>query len=233
MERRGFIKFCMASAAVAPAQGSAVELRPRSYGRVRLVDELQRPLKSAALARGVNYIFHYPYASTPCFLIDLGKATFRDVPMHTEQGAGYRWPGGVGAHGSIVAYSAICTHRMSYPTRQVSFISYRDRSSTPGIAHPNTIHCCSEHSEFDPAAGAQVVAGPAPQPLAAVLLDYDADADELYATGTLGTELFNAFFAKYELKLTLDYGTKRVREPVSGATVVTALTHFCRQQIRC
>lgn len=233
MERRHFIKFCMASAAVAPARAPGAQLQPRTYGRVQLVDELQRPLKAASLARGVNYIFHYPYAGTPCFLIDLGKPTFRNVTMHTENGAGYRWPGGVGARRSIVAYSAICTHRMTYPTRQISFISYRDRSNAPGIAHPNTIHCCSEHSEFDPAAGARVVAGPAPQPLAAVLLDYDADADGLYATGTLGTELFNAFFAKYELKLTLDYGTKRVREPVSGATVVTELTHFCRQQIRC
>jgi len=32
----------------------------------------------------------------------------------------------VGANHSIVAYSAICAHRLTYPTREISFISYRD-----------------------------------------------------------------------------------------------------------
>jgi Rieske Fe-S protein len=45
------------------------------------------------------------------------------------------------------------------------------------------IHCCAEHSEYDPAAGAKVMAGPAKQPLATILLDYDATTDELSATG--------------------------------------------------
>lgn len=228
------MKLCMAGAALAPRMASPVELKARSYARTRLIDERGQAVKAGALARGVNYIFHYPYAGTPCFLVDLGATTQRNVPLHTEDGKSYEWPGGVGPRNTIVAYSAICTHRMTYPTRQISFISYRDRSTAPGLAHPKTIHCCSEHSEFDPAAGARVVAGPAPQPLAAVLLDYDAPSDELYAVGTLGTELFNAFFAKYELKLALDYGsTDKARQPVNGATVVTELERFCRQQIRC
>jgi len=41
------------------------------------------------------------------------------------------------------------------------------------------IHCCSEHSQYDPAEGARVVAGPAPQPLAAILLDHDPASDAL------------------------------------------------------
>jgi hypothetical protein len=98
---------------------------------------------------------------------------------------------------------------------------------------PNTIHCCSEHSEYDPAAGAKVVGGPAPQPLAAVLLEHDAKSDVLHAVGTLGGEMFNAFFAKFEFKLALDYGGGTTRQPVAGRTVVKELQQFCKQQVRC
>ena len=51
------------------------------------------------------------------------------VELKTENGSTYEWPGGVGAQRGIVAYSAICSHRLTYPTRQISFISYRDRTS--------------------------------------------------------------------------------------------------------
>jgi len=97
----------------------------------------------------------------------------------------------------------------------------------------HTIHCCSEHSEYDPAAGAKVVGGPAPQPLAAILLEHDARDDALHAIGTLGGEMFNAFFAKYEFKLAIDYGSGKTRQPVAGRTVVKALQQFCKQQVRC
>lgn len=234
MQRRHFVKLCMAGAALAPQFAPAAELKPRAYARTQLVDERGRPVRAAQLARGVNYLFHYPYAGTPCFLVNLGSGTQRNVALRTGDGRPYDWPGGVGPRNAIVAYSAICTHRMTYPTPQISFISYRDQSSAPGMAHPNTIHCCSEHSEFDPAAGARVVTGPARQPLAAVMLDYDSAGDTLHAVGTLGSELFNDFFAKYEMKLSLDYGgTGRARQLVNGTTVVTELARFCRQQIRC
>lgn len=234
MERRRFIQWCMAGAAVAPQRLPAAELQPRRYARAQLVDTRGAPLRVASLARGTTYVFHYPYAGTPCFLIDLGRPTHRNTSLSTPNGTRYSWPGGVGARRTVVAYSAICSHRMTYPTPQISFISYREKSSAPGVAHPNTIHCCSEHSEFDPAAGGRVVAGPAPEPLAAILLDYDPKTDELHATATLGNELFNAFFAKYDVKLALDYGGRdRVRAPVGARTVVTELTEFCKQQIRC
>ena len=85
------------------------------------------------------------------------------------------------------------------------------------VSKPNTIHCCSEHSEYDPASGARVLNGPAPQPLSAILLEYEPGTDGLYAVGTLGGELFNAFFAKYELKLELDYGSGRAKQRVADA----------------
>lgn len=234
MQRRDFIKVCAAGAAAgAHDLFAAQDLNPRFYSRTQLTDEGGRPLRAASLVAGRNYIFHYPFESTPCFLLNLGKPTVRDVQLKTEGGATYQWAGGVGPGRAIVGYSAICAHRMSYPTPQISFISYREKSTAPGVMRANTIHCCSEHSEYDPTAGAKVVGGPAPQPLAAILLEHDAKNDALHAIGTLGGELFNAFFAKYEFKLAIDYGSGRPRQPVAGHTVVMDLQRFCKQQVRC
>lgn len=114
-----------------------------------------------------------------------------------------------------------------------SFISYRDQSTASGTMRPNVIHCCSEHSEYDPVSGARVVGGPAPQPLSAVLLEYGGGSDTLHAIGTLGGEMFNAFFARFEFKLALDYGAARARQRVADRTVVKALQEFCKRQVRC
>ena len=235
MDRRVFLRTCAGCAALtaAPAQPASGELKPRLFSRARLVDEGGQPLRSATLTAGRNYIFHYPFAGTPCFLIKLGSPTVQNVALRTEEGNGYRWPGGVGPGRAIVAYSAICTHRMTYPTRQISFISYRERSSAPAVSRLNTIHCCSEHSEYDPASGARVVSGPAPQPLPAIMLEYDPASDGLHAVGTLGVDLYNAFFAKYEVKLELDYGGGRARQRVGDTAAVTELSNFCKQQVRC
>jgi hypothetical protein len=129
--------------------------------------------------------------------------------------------------------SAICAHRLSYPTRQISFISYRNQAGPSKLTHSNVIHCCSEHSEYDPATGARVLGGPAQQPLSAILLEHDKSSDQFYAVGTLGGEMFEAFFAKYEFKLALEYGNQRGRQPVAGSTVVTELQNYCRQQVQC
>ena len=234
MQRRDFLGVCAATCALGARDAlPAEDLKPRLYARVQLTDERGRPLKAASLVAGRNYIFHYPFESTPCFLLNLGKPTVRDVQLKTENGSAYQWAGGVGPNRSVVGYSAICAHRMSYPTPQISFISYREKSTAGAAGRPNTIHCCSEHSQYDPAAGAKVVSGPAPQPLAAILLEHDPGPDTLHAVGTLGGELFNAFFEKYEFKLAIDYGGNRTRQRVADRTVVRELQQFCRQQVRC
>lgn len=238
MERRDFIGFCVSSCAAAGLGLSAEALasadaRPRAYARTLLTDASGRPLQARQLAVGENYVFHYPFESTPCFLLNLGKPTTRNVALKTREGAAYQWPGGVGPQRAIVAYSAICSHQLTYPTRQISFISYRERSTAPHGARPSMIHCCSEHSEYDPAAGARVMGGPAPQPLSAILLDYDAATDQLHATGTLGGEMFNQFFSKFEMRLALEHGGGRAQQRVSGRSAVTALGQFCKQQVKC
>ena len=107
----------------------------------------------------------------------LGHAAAAAGSLRRADGETYRWDGGTGPSHSIVAFSAICAHKLAYPTREVSFIRYQpERSAT---SDGNVIHCCADHSVYDPAAGARVVSGPAPQPLAAILLDYDAERQEL------------------------------------------------------
>jgi Rieske Fe-S protein len=221
---------CAASALVlAPA--ARADAKPRYYRRARLVDASGKPIRASALPPERNFIFHYPYAGTPCFLLNLGKPTNPAAELRTADSQNYQWRGGVGERHSVVAYSAICAHRLSYPTREISFISYR-AERTPQNRFAQVIHCCSEHSQYDPADGARVVAGPAPQPLAAILLDRDESSDALYATGTLGGEMFDEFFAKFEFRLGLEHNG-RAHAAVAGDCVVTELAEYCKQQVKC
>jgi Rieske Fe-S protein len=229
MERRGFIKFCAASLAALGAAEVAADARAQFYSKARLVDEKGVPLRASAIPVDRNLIFHYPFAATPCFLLNLGRAV-KPIQLKTLAGEPYEWNGGVGATRSVVAYSAICAHKLSYPTKDISFISYRtDKSARNRIA--NVIHCCSEHSQYDPAQGARVVAGPAPQPLASILLEHDPSTDQLQAIGTLGGEVFTEFFEKYAFRLQMEHGAPRAA--VSGSCVVQELDNYCRQQVKC
>ena len=233
MQRRDFIRLCASGIATTGLPSGVAAQNPlaRFYARTILLDRNDKPLLAANLPARKNLIFHYPYATTPCFLINLGKPARAKATLKTAGNQTYEWAGGVGRTGSIVAYSAICAHQLAYPTRQISFISFRAEASAQN-KHAEVIHCCAEHSQYDPAAGARVVAGPAPQPLAAILLEHNARTDELTAVGTLGGEMFDQFFAKYEFKLAIEHNGA-VRQPVTGSTVVTELDDYCRQQVRC
>ena len=231
MQRRDFIKFCAASTAGGTSLLTAADAQARLYPRARLVDERGRPLRAADVPPERNLIFNYPYRATPCFLLNLGRPAGLPVRLQTVDSGSYEWQGGVGPQRSLVAYSAICAHKLAYPTRQISFISYRSQAGAAD-RHAHVIHCCSEHSQYDPAEGAKVVAGPAPQPLAAILLEHDAASDELHAVGTLGGEMFNQFFAKYNFKLHLEYGAE-VREAAGDSVTVLPIEDYCRQQVKC
>ena len=232
MRRRNFLRTCAAAAiAATPAFTVAADASPRYYSRARLVLPDGNPLKATALPPHINFVFHYPFAATPCFLLNLGRRLETGAPLRTADAQTYHWPGGAGAGRSIVAYSAICAHKMSHPTRQVSFISYRAERPR-GTKASRVIHCCSEHSEYDPAHGAAVVGGPALQPLAAILLDYDERADELYAVGTLGGEMFDEFFSKFGFRLSLEFGGKE-HQSANDHCVVVELAKYCRQEVKC
>ncbi|HYD56016.1 MAG TPA: (2Fe-2S)-binding protein [Burkholderiales bacterium] len=231
MERRDFVKYCAASAAATTLPVIAADARPQLYGRVQLVDEKGRPLAAKSLPANRNFIFHYPFESTPCFLLNLGRPAKASAQLKTADNQPYEWKGGVGAQRSIVAYSAICAHKLTYPTKEISFISYRAEKSVAS-KHASVIHCCSEHSQYDPADGGRVLAGPAPQPLAAILLEHDAKTDQLFAVGTLGGEMFNQFFAKFEFRLAMEHNGQP-RRAVAGTSVVKELENYCKQQVKC
>jgi arsenite oxidase small subunit len=234
MDRRDFIESCSTSAAcigaLAALPAFAADARPHEYARALLGDERGDPIKASSLKAQTNYVFHYPFEATPVFLLNLGQPALPHS-LSTKANEAYAWPGGVGPARSLVAFSAICAHQLVYPTQQVSFISFRKTKSIKGV-QDNLIHCCADHSQYDPARGAQVLSGPAPQPLCAVLLEHDAKADTLTAYATLGGELFDEFFKKYEFKLSLDVGPK-AKNRVLAKAVVRELDKFCKNSIQC
>jgi len=234
LRRRRFLTACAAAAGASQvgALGKTwAAAAPHAYQRSRLIDIHGDPIVAAKLAPRTNYVFNYPFAGTPCFLLDLGRSVNAAQELLRADGSAYGWTGGVGPRRSIVAYSAICAHKLAYPTREVSFIRFQaDRSPT---SDGNVIHCCADHSVYDPSAGARVVSGPAPQPLAAILLEYEPEHDGLVAVATVGAEQFNAFFRKYDFKLAMEYGQGHANQPVGETTVVRELAQYCRQTIRC
>ena len=238
--RRKFIEICVAGAAgpgacaatKADAQGATLApLTARKYARVKLVDVDGKAVRASSLKSNFNYVFNYPYASTPCFLLNLDQPAPARMGLKTEAGNPYDWPGGVGRSKTIVAYSAICAHKLAYPTSQISFISYRPLPSKAS-RRGQVISCCADKSVYDPFAGATVVSGPAPQPLAAILLEHDARTDELYAVGTFGGERFNEFFQKYEFKLSMEMGGK-AKDVVSATAKLTDLAAYSTQTAQC
>lgn len=233
MERRTFVK-CMAAGAgwmAAPSALRAGTLRVRDAAPAVLVDPQGSPIQAESVLRGPGYIFHYPYITTPCFLLRLPERP-QPLELLTEDDEPYQWPGGVGSDGKVVAFSAICAHKMAHPTQRVSYISYRsdvrDHGSGNGI-----ISCCAEHSAYDPARGAEVLWGPASQPLATILLEHDAETDQLRAVGTAGGALFNEYFDEFRERLSFEYQTQDPVREVGDETTVHRMEDFTGNVIRC
>lgn len=242
MKRRDFVKVCAATTILVhqrPALLAAGRETPEFHGRAKLVDPRGNPIRADDLEPHTNYIFHYPYRATPCFLLDLGRPTEVEVPLTTDDGTEYLWRGGTGPERSIVAYAAICAHRLSYPTEDVNFISYRHNEvelndGQSGKTASDVIKCCMEFSVYDPARGASVISGPASQPLTGILLDYDDSSGELSAVGVIGGSLFQRFFEQYSMQLELAHdGIDNARMPVEGHAVVRSLTEFTNNNVTC
>ena len=242
VQRRRFVKLCAAAAMTAganPALLAREGARARLYERTALIDADGAPITAQGLDTGRSYVFHYPYASTPCFLLDLGRPIPAAVELATEAGEPYLWPGGAGEGRSVVAFAAICAHRMSHPAKEVSFINYRhgkvryrDSADRPREAS-GVIFCCSERSVYDPADGARVLGGPAKQPLATVLLQTDPATGALSALGTLGGEMYDAFFEKFAFRLALEHETSNIRRRAGATSVVMDIEEYSRTIMQC
>ncbi len=239
--RRGFFRTCLATATLVASNPSLLARAApvRHYNRVLLVDEKGEPIRAQALTGGGAYIFHYPHVTTPCFLLDIGRPLAGGNALKTGDGEAYEWQGGAGPGASVVAFSAICAHKLSYPTRTLSFLNYR-AESTPFMngelaeeERKQIIYCCSERSVYDPARGAEVLGGPARQPLAAIELEYEAQTGRLYAVGTRGGELYEEFFRRFGFKLALDHGIEDVRALAEERAEAVAHERYSAQPVTC
>jgi Rieske Fe-S protein len=125
MERRAFLGACAALGGTAFCTAAYADTAPRLYARVRLVDTNGAAIRAGSLMAETNYVFQYPYAATPCFLLRLTKPMRATRSLRRNDGIAYAWQGGVGPDRTLVAFSAICAHKLAYPTREVSFIRYQ------------------------------------------------------------------------------------------------------------
>jgi Rieske Fe-S protein len=242
MKRRGFVKLCATAAAAVGANPDLIAQpggQIKKYARVLLVDAHDTPINADSLTVGESYVFNYPYTTTPCFLLNLGKPTARDTSLTTEAGTRYVWRGGGGPRRSIVAFCAICAHKMTHPAKSVSFINYRHETVSFRNAKEQTaqrsqvIYCCSEKSVYDPADGARVLGGPAPQPLTTIALEHDEGTGYIYAVGTSGGEMYQKFFDTFGFRLALEYRTADIRKPASNVVKVISISEYSRTQMKC
>jgi Rieske Fe-S protein len=224
MSQAACVAGAWAAASLLPAVAGDLQRHPRSL----LVDVRGDPLQARQLRVGEPYLFNYPFVASPVFLLVLGAAVL-GAGLLTEAKEHYTTPAGVGPAQSIVAYSAICSHKLMYPTPALSFIGVRKGN---GSEPAQVIHCCGDNSRYDPAQGARVLAGPAPQPLAAVVLDWDEKTDQLQAVGLRGGEMFNAFFDKYAFRLETELG-RRARAASDSTTVARPASAYSRQWQSC
>ena len=242
VERRCFVKLCAAAAVTAgasPALLAAEGARARLYDRTALVDDDGAPITARGLDVGRTYVFHYPYATTPCFLLDLGHPVRGAAGLSTEAGDPYDWPGGAGNDHSIVAFAAICAHKMSHPARDVSFINYRHGKVRYLDSRDRTreksgvIFCCSEKSVYDPSDGARVLGGPARQPLATILLQSEPESGALFALGTIGGEMYDAYFERFAFRLALEHETSEIQRLTGETSVVMGIEEYSRTIMQC
>ncbi len=242
LKRRGFVKVCASAVATVSASPAllAKENGPvHQYNRVQLVETNGNPLYATSLSVGETYLFNYPYVTTPCFIMNLGKPTVNNGPLKTDAGQVYEWQGGVGPNRSIVSFCAICAHKMTHPAKNVSFINYRHEKvsfkdkNEKKVERSQVIYCCSERSVYDPAHGAEVLGGPAPQPLAAIRLEYDENDGTLYASGTFGGEMYRKFFETFAFRLALEYKTSDIQAKAAGTAKVMTMEEYSRTQVLC
>jgi arsenite oxidase small subunit len=241
MDRRNFLKVVAASATVIAVSPSMIRgnlyaedgMLFKAYDKVQLVDAAGKPIKASALAKEVTYIFNYPHASTPCMLINLPKPTEKEVALKSESGESYVWKSGVGKERSVVAYVAICTHQMTHPTPNDSFITYVPTTKKTMAYDKGGVIVCSSHlSAFDAGAGAKVLGGAATQPLNAVVLEHAAD-DTIWAVGILGSDKFQDYFKSFRPELKEFYGgPAEAKKLVSISAKTVKLTEYSKEIIQ-
>jgi len=229
MQRRDFNKLCGGLLTGAASLSRTAMAQPaQPFPQSALIYEDNAPVTVDSIAPGSSYVFSYPFVTTPCFIVRLNSAASKND----------NWAGGVGDDQSVVAFSAICSHKMSHPAKPISHINYRAEKLTyhdrDGVKQERDqlISCCSERSVYDPTDGAAVLSGPAPVPLASILLEV-GDNGQLFAIGSTGTDQYDRFLEKFGFRLAMEYGVTDIRARAGDKTVARLAQDFSSQQIRC
>jgi arsenite oxidase small subunit len=239
MNRRGFLKVMGTATFVAVCPSSITQplyaadgTLYKSYNKVKLVDESGNAIKASKLKKETNYIFMYPYMGTPCLLVDLGESTNKNVKLKSEDGVEYIFTGGVGKNNSIVAVSAICQHQLTHPKPSDSFLNYVAKGKKT-MAHKGAgVFVCSSHlSAYDAKNGSKVIAGPATQGLANIVLEVDAN-DEIWAVGVLGGDKFHEYFKSFKPEFKMLYGNwRKAKKIVKVDTPTMILSEYTKDII--
>lgn len=205
-----------------------------SYERALLVDDKGEPVHLSALTPEVPYVFHYPHIATPCFLIKLPEPAKQEVALKSSSGETYLWKGGVGKEKNVVAFSAICSHALTHPNPEDSFITYVPKGGQTLAYDKGGVVVCSSHlSAFDPKQGAKSVAGEAKDPLASIVLEYDEVNDKVYASGVLGVEMFHQYFRIFRPQLADRFqNARKARQLVKVSTATVTLSAFTKEIIQ-
>jgi len=240
MERRRFIKLCGTTAALAGLQFRYLDMvragEAKSFNKVKLVDGQGNPLKAKDLSTKEAYIFNYPFKSTPCFLINLPAKAAGGATLPAADGD-YTWGGGVGPGGTVVAYCAICAHQLTFPNKDHAPINYYgpESSSKAAGGRGGVIVCCEHDRLYDPGDGGRMIATDkkATPPLAAIILEYDAASDEIFATGVVGENQFDSFFKSYKRELAAEYGPGVAKEPIADTSAALLVSQFTKVVDKC
>ncbi|MFG1449334.1 MAG: Rieske 2Fe-2S domain-containing protein [Thermoplasmataceae archaeon] len=146
------------------------------------------------------FLFYYPLDNDPNFLLRLSHNTSGEITLPPSRtvipatGQYFNSPGGVGPHGNVVAYSAICQHLGCVPP---IIHYYTPGSAIPG--HPSikasnypwgVVHCNCHGSTYDPSSGAHVITGPTSHPLPNVILEYDSITDTYKVKSMVGPVIY-------------------------------------------
>ncbi len=166
-----------------------------SYPKVQLLDLNGSPLTATKFEAEYNVgsdgdlLFYYPLRNEPNFLLNLYPVNGQ-APSATNPGAA-NVLGGVGTHGSIVAFSGICQH-LGCPLPAISYYPPRTALNS-GTSCTKTfgslgfyVHCSCHGSTYDVTNGASNLTGPAVLPLPQVVLYVDPVTNIIYAVGENG-----------------------------------------------
>ena len=206
--------------------------RPRIYARTRLVDVHGRPLRLAQLVPETNYVFHYPYASTPCLLLKLRR------PVTV--------PGGAQARGRHAATRG----RAAWAASATSSRSPRSARTSSRIRRARCRSSAISASAPRPPARTSSIAAPTtacttPRKARAWCRDRRRSRLPPSCSNTIRRRTGCTRSARWapssstpsststSVRLALEYGEGRARTAVEGTSIVRELAKYCRTTIQC